>query len=68
MTGCAIKGAKLAIDGADIGVVDVSINEVGYLTVRMHGKTPSVCCSHESVQWCIVVQLYRVRGRKSQVI
>jgi hypothetical protein len=33
----AVKGAKLAIDGTDVGVVDVSVNKVCHVSFWMHG-------------------------------
>jgi hypothetical protein len=56
MTRWAIKRTKLTINCAYIGVIDVSIHEVGDLTRAMHGYTALMSGIHEQVQRCIVVE------------
>ena len=56
MTRWAIKRTKLTINCADIGVIDVSIHEIGDLTWAMHGYTALMRCIHEQVQRCIIVE------------
>ena len=42
----AVKRTELTVDGARVGVVDVAIDEVGHVTVRVHFQTSLVCCPH----------------------
>jgi predicted metalloenzyme YecM len=56
VAGGPVEGTKLTIDGADIRVVDVSIDEIGHLAFRVHGHTTLVGRLHQGVQRCIVIQ------------
>ncbi len=56
MSGWAIEGTKLAIDRADVGVVDVSVNEVRHLSVGVHGQASLMCGLHQFVEWCLIIQ------------
>jgi hypothetical protein len=39
----AVKRAKLAVDSADIGVIDITIDEISYLAARQHLLSPTIC-------------------------
>jgi len=43
----AIKRTELTVDGADIRVVDVPVNEVGDLSGWVHDKPPMMRCCHQ---------------------
>jgi hypothetical protein len=67
VTRWTVERAKLTVDGAHIGVVDVAINEVGDLTWAMHGNSTLVSRSHELMKRCFVVQLKGIFGRKAKL-
>ena len=56
MTWWTIKGAKLAVDSADIGVVDVPVYEVCYVAFRMHGQATLMSSSHQGMEWSVIVK------------
>ena len=56
MTRRPVKRAKLAVDGADIGVVDVAVDKIGHLAIRMHRHPALMGGLHQFVEWCLIVE------------
>ena len=52
----SIEGTKLAVDCADVGIIDVSVNKVSNLVRRVVEIPPMMCCSHQLVYRCIIVK------------
>ena len=66
MTGGAIKGTELTVDGADIRVVDVPVDKVGDLSTWVHDKPAMVRGRHQCVKGRIIVQCHSLFGRQSK--
>ena len=56
MTWWSVERTKLAIDRADIGVVDVPVNQVGHFTLWVHGQAALMGRLHQVVEWGLIVQ------------
>lgn len=55
MTWWSVERTKLAIDRADIGVVDVPVNQVGHFTLWVHGQAALMGRLHQVVEWGLIV-------------
>jgi len=49
--------AEDAFGGADVGVVDVAVDDVGAEVVAVDFFTSCVCVSAEGVEWCLCEEL-----------
>ena len=56
MTWWSVERTKLAIDCADIGVIDVPVNKVGHFTLWMHGQAALMRSLHQVMKWGLIVQ------------
>jgi hypothetical protein len=46
----------LTIDCADIGVVDITINQVGNMAFGVHCHSALMCCLHQLMKGCFIIE------------